>query len=676
MRISKVEIVNFRNFRHIVVNTSQIMLLVGANDTGKSNFIYALRLVLDKRLSIADRKLKSDDFWHGIKPWGGEIIKISIEFTDYREDKNLRRILDSYTDGREGFAMLTFIYKPKETFSDEPNQAKERNYSPYLIGGGNSKAEWSVLNNLNISYIDALRNAEAELIARRQPLRSLLSLYDINANTLTGAESHMQGVNDVLAKVTQIGNLERDINDILSDVKEHIHELNPVLRLAANDAEAILKMLRILLQSDRLLSIDTTSLGLANLLYLALYLLDIEQREKIKAPIDGNEYEWIIPAIEEPEAHLHPHVQRLLFRKFTKRTNTSLILSTHSPHVSSVAPLNSIIMFRKAQSRQETIVSSTAGLKAELTPNEYDDIQRYLDVTRAELLFARAVIFVEGDAEEYMLPALAYMAGIDLDRYGITICNVRGTNFAPFVKLVSSKTSVRETRQGLGIPFAILTDGDKYVDLKRKAIHWAENQGGFNKQALSDLKKKLEIKSSVKLYSRIIKLGIPINYYAGLSRAMSLLDSFDVEDGLKNIILHSYDQQDWVTVIENLQRVGIFVNQWSFEPALIEANFSKDILESIIQCDVGPRILNSLQSDIHKGSISEERIEYWVNKIDEIGKGRIGQRLSANLMNKPPGAKPIPTYVQNAFDYLIGHLDTSTQSSVNEEGKSVGDEEE
>ncbi len=434
MQISKIEIKNFRNFRHVVVDTSQTMLLVGANDTGKSNFIFALRLVLDKQLSLAARKLKTDDFWHGIEPWAGNTIEIHVEFTDYSDNKNLRRILDSYTDGREGFASLAFIFKPKENILD-PVQAKEKDYRPYLYGGGGEeKADWSLLHNLNISFVDALRNAESELVARRQPLRDLLTLYDINANSLADAELHMATINDVLKEVKQIQTFEKDLNNILDEVKEHIHKLNPVLRLTANDAEAILKMLRILLHTDRLLPLSSTSLGLTNLLYLALYLLDVEQREKIQTPIDGNEFELIIPAIEEPEAHLHPHVQRLLFKKFMRR-NSSLILSTHSPHIASVAPLNSFLMFRKEASGQETLVSSTANLKNDLSPNEFEDIARYLDVTRAELLFSRAVIFVEGDAEEYLLPALAHIAGINLDRYGITICNIRGTNFAPFVKL-------------------------------------------------------------------------------------------------------------------------------------------------------------------------------------------------------------------------------------------------
>lgn len=645
MKISKVEIKNFRNFDHVVVRTAQNMVLVGANDVGKSNFIYALRLVLDKRLSISDRKLTSDDFWYGIKPWGGEIIQITIEFTDYEKDLNQRCLLDPHTDGREGFSSLTYIFEPKQAVLN-PLDAKENDYHAYLYGGGNkqNKVEWSYLNNLNISYIDALRNAETELVAKRQPLKNLLSLYDVTSKSLEDAESHIQALNDVIANVPEIQNLEADIDQVLLTMKEHIHELDPVLRLLTNDAEAILRSLRILLHTNRLVAINATSLGLANLLYMALYLLDVEKREEIQQPKGTDEYELIIPAIEEPEAHLHPHVQRLLFQRFVARKQTPLILSTHSPHVASVAPLDSIVMFRKNKVSKATKITYTATLRSKLSQIEFEDLQRYLDVTRAELLFARAIMFVEGDAEEFLIPSLAKMAGFDLDRYGITVCNVRGVNFAPYVKLVG--------KDGLQIPFAVLTDGDKYVDLKGKAIAWAESNETIDSITLDQLK-NFKSKSQVELYDEIVKLGIPHVYYYGLKRGIDLLELTDVIQTNREEIRAAYDRQDWADVIEGLAKYGIFVNTWSFEPSLIESGFAYDILEALKQCEIGPMIQKTLERDVSSNSLSEKRIEYWLDKIDDIGKGRVGQRLSANLFGDRIG----PKYIIDAIQYLVNALE-------------------
>jgi putative ATP-dependent endonuclease of OLD family len=51
-------------------------------------------------------------------------------------------------------------------------------------------------------------------------------------------------------------------------------------------------------------------------------------------------------------------------------------------------------------------------------------IRRYLDVTKAEILFARGVILVEGMAESFEVPTVANIKGKNLDEYGITVCCV------------------------------------------------------------------------------------------------------------------------------------------------------------------------------------------------------------------------------------------------------------
>jgi putative ATP-dependent endonuclease of OLD family len=87
-----------------------------------------------------------------------------------------------------------------------------------------------------------------------------------------------------------------------------------------------------------------------------------------------------------------------------------------------------------------------------LANDEVEDLERYLDVTRGEILFARGVMLVEGDAERFLIPPLARALGHDLDQLGITVCSIAGTNFAPYAKLLCPS--------GLAIPFVIITDLD------------------------------------------------------------------------------------------------------------------------------------------------------------------------------------------------------------------------
>jgi putative ATP-dependent endonuclease of OLD family len=112
--------------------------------------------------------------------------------------------------------------------------------------------------------------------------------------------------------------------------------------------------------------------------------------------------------------------------------------------------LDSFVLLRKAAGNGGTEGVSTANIA--LDDAERRDLERYLDVTRGEILFAKAVILVEGDAELYLVPALARLGGFDLDALGISVCAVGGTNFAPYVKFVGPI--------GLDIPFVVLTDSD------------------------------------------------------------------------------------------------------------------------------------------------------------------------------------------------------------------------
>ncbi len=127
----------------------------------------------------------------------------------------------------------------------------------------------------------------------------------------------------------------------------------------------------------------------------------------------------------------------------------SVILTTHSPHIASVAPLSSLLLLRE---------ETNAGTKGYSTANsgfsdaETEDLTRYLDVTRAEMVFSRGVVLVEGDAERFLIPDFAREMGTHLDEHGISVCSVSGTNFQPYVKFLSA----------LGIPFSIITDYDEY----------------------------------------------------------------------------------------------------------------------------------------------------------------------------------------------------------------------
>jgi putative ATP-dependent endonuclease of OLD family len=96
-----------------------------------------------------------------------------------------------------------------------------------------------------------------------------------------------------------------------------------------------------------------------------------------------------------------------------------------------------------------------------LSTGDYRFLQRFLDVTKANLFFARGLIVVEGDAESILLPTIARLLGRDLTEYGVSIVNVGGTGLRRYARILQRKDV---TKGVLAIPTACMTDMDVMPD--------------------------------------------------------------------------------------------------------------------------------------------------------------------------------------------------------------------
>lgn len=54
MLLSTVKISGFRNFKEVTINFAEKSLIIGANDVGKTNLIWAIRLLMDKGITEYD----------------------------------------------------------------------------------------------------------------------------------------------------------------------------------------------------------------------------------------------------------------------------------------------------------------------------------------------------------------------------------------------------------------------------------------------------------------------------------------------------------------------------------------------------------------------------------------------------------------------------------------------
>ena len=63
MKLEKLYIKGFRNFKETTVKFNNQSLIIGANDVGKTNLLYALRILLDRGFSDYDLDLKDSDYY-------------------------------------------------------------------------------------------------------------------------------------------------------------------------------------------------------------------------------------------------------------------------------------------------------------------------------------------------------------------------------------------------------------------------------------------------------------------------------------------------------------------------------------------------------------------------------------------------------------------------------------
>ncbi|MDI6755459.1 MAG: AAA family ATPase [Thermodesulfobacteriota bacterium] len=126
--ISRVQIRNFRNFKELEVSLSEKVVIVGENSSGKSNFIHALRLVLDPDLPDSARQLTEGDFWDGLESpmEKGEEITVCVDFRGFEDNAAILSILSDFQipNKRDPTARITYKFSPEAVLGTEGNEGE------------------------------------------------------------------------------------------------------------------------------------------------------------------------------------------------------------------------------------------------------------------------------------------------------------------------------------------------------------------------------------------------------------------------------------------------------------------------------------------------------------------------------------------------------------------------
>jgi len=434
LKIAKVKINGFRNFKSSVINFNDRTLIIGGNDVGKTNLLHALRIILDKSLSERDIEPEETDFF--IDPSGAQAdsFTIQIYFSDIVEDAVLSSLKGNVNDAGE--CVISFYA-----------ERKSLDYKLY-IGSADEQSEEIAsryyLKQLNLRYMKSSRDLQKfiqsekkKLLKQSQEMLDDASVAKDNTDMLVISEK-LDEVNKKVAELNYVKDATTIINQEIKKLSHSYGDYDVHLDTGAIKVNQFIENLQLGASSSgskMLLGGD----GRNNQILLALWKAK-SQREFDPA------HEVTFYCVEEPEAHLHPHQQRKLADYLIHELPGQTIISSHSPQITERYKPDSIIR----------LLVTNAGSKAakegcsDCISHAWDELGYRMSILPAEAFYSNCVFLVEGPSEKLFYEELAKELSIDLDFFNLSILSVDGIQFKVYCAILDA----------MEIPWVLRTDND------------------------------------------------------------------------------------------------------------------------------------------------------------------------------------------------------------------------
>lgn len=500
MFISQLDIHNYRIIgdRGFSLELKPFTLIVGENNAGKSTILKSIELVLSQDISIyRSRMLELDDINYksridfcknvinsqvAIEEIKFPEVEISLIFKDLNPIQEAI-VGDWFIDKNFTEAKVTYKFKPRAGFnkSEWIKLIRQKNYEKaseiefpikeydYVIYGGgneNNKCDSYLLSMLKMDYLEALRDAKKELVSGSSSNLLFKILDGVPDGSYDDIKSTLSSIDTSISSNETLSGMKSTIKDLLDKVSLDYSGDNDVsFNFNSPEIREMLKKLSLRYGTNPI-DINRNGLGRNNLLYISLVISKFANTNYF-----GKETQFRLVGIEEPEAHLHVHLQDHLAKNIkgiihNENKDTQLIMTSHSTHICGTLDIeNTVIIYNdNGTIKNHYILSGFTNEKDDIKRKRY--LQKYLDATKTPMFFSRRLILVEGIAEQILIPTLFEKhTGKTLESVGCSLLNVNGIAFKNFLEII---------RKGYYIKCVVLTDGDKGTKTENRAVNLIE----------------------------------------------------------------------------------------------------------------------------------------------------------------------------------------------------------
>ena len=462
MQIEKVRIKGFRNFVDEEIVFAQQTLIIGPNDIGKTNLLYALRILLDRSLSDRDFDFIyfSDYNIYSVE----KEVQITLYFTDVVEDC-IRSSFKGHI--KNNTFMLRYSKKPMSEY------VIQCGYSEETLEEYTSR---QYLRRLNLEYVDSNRNLVQYIKRSRQNLLFMAqeeledNLREQDETVKQELQKKLDDINSQIDRLNYVKESLNCVNEELKGMTSNDEQMAVAFSSADTQVEELLANLEITYSAIRG-KMHIGGDGRNNQVYLASWVA--------KQKIERSKERVTFFAVEEPEAHLHPHQQRQLSKYLASNFSEQIFITTHSAQIASEFLPDRMVCLYKTNN---AVHAAQGGCCSKLKI-VFDDFGYRLNAVSAELFFSNGVFLVEGPSEKIFYFAMDKILGLELDKKNINVIDVNGVGFKPYIKVC----------EALNIPFVMRTDNDIFKVPWTNKFHYAgvSRVMGIYKEILSRKNEKL-----------------------------------------------------------------------------------------------------------------------------------------------------------------------------------------